>query len=100
MPFDRSSQPASGQALYCHNCEAEVPAGASHCPRCCGEDGEQGVAMRRAVIGGMVGLMAGGVLAAICSSALGGAEGGWMLPLVIAAGTTVAGVLVGVLGKR
>ena len=100
MPFEHSPQSASGRALYCHNCEAEVPAGLAHCPRCCGEDGQQGAAMRRAVIGGMVGLMAGSVLAAVFSSALGGAAGGWGAVLGIAAGATVAGVLLGVFGKR
>lgn len=100
MPFDRSHQSAPGQALYCHSCEAEVPPGAQHCPRCCGEDGQEGAGMRRAVIGGMVGLMTGGILAAILSSVLGQAGGSWMPALGIAAGGTVGGVLIGIFGKR
>lgn len=90
MPVDQ--QPS----LICQNCESAVPLGAEHCPTCCGADGQLGVTKRRAVIGVLVGLMAGGVTAAVVI----GPEGSWSVVMGIALGGALAGLLVGVLGRR
>lgn len=97
MSFDRSQEPA-GPVLFCHNCEQPVPEGATHCPRCCGEDGQQGATKRRAIIGGMVGLMAGGVLAAISSSIIQPEGDAWRLVFGITAACALTGAILGVWG--
>lgn len=86
-------------ARVCQNCESAVPAGAEHCPICCGADGQLGVAKRRAVIGALVGLMAGGIAAAVVSSFIG-PEGSWGLVIGIALGGSATGLLVGAFGKE
>lgn len=99
MTKDSSCQPAADVALVCQNCEAEVPAGAAHCPRCCGVDGQLGESKRRAVIGGLVGFMAGGVAAAVYSSIVGPESGNWSVVGGIALAGIVFGVLLGVFNR-
>jgi hypothetical protein len=57
--------------IFCRSCEQLVPGGSLYCPHCCGEDGRRGAFRRGAFIGGVFGLLAGGLSAAVWSSIVG-----------------------------
>lgn len=59
------------EGMLCPSCERLVPAGSSYCPYCCGEDGRRGAIKRGVFIGGVFGLLAGGLAAAVWSSIVG-----------------------------
>ena len=73
-PVNAPEQPPAevGAAMIlCRSCEQLLPAGSPYCPHCCGEDGRRGAIKRGAFIGGVFGLLAGGLAAAVWSSIVG-----------------------------
>jgi hypothetical protein len=87
-------------ALVCPGCEREVPTGASYCPYCCGDDGRDGAQRRGAFIGGLCGLMAGGVFAALWSTIVGADRATWSATLGVVFACTAVGALCGILRQR
>ena len=97
------AQTAAGGApevIVCGGCERELPGGSLYCPYCCGEDGRRGATGRGAFLGGLFGLLAGGLLTAAWSSAVGPEETGWSSVLAIIAAGITSGVVVGVIRSR
>ncbi len=93
MPVEQES------ALICQSCERPVSADAAHCPHCCGHDGQLGEGKRRAVIGSIVGLMAGGIAAAVYSSFAGPERTSAEVVFGIALGAALTGLVLGILNK-
>lgn len=90
----------NAETITCHSCEREVPNGSIYCPHCCGEDGREGAIKRGGFVGGMLGLMAGGILAAVWSSIVGPERGTWGMVFGITMGSVVTGVLLGMIRQR
>jgi len=95
-----ADQPAAPQTVICRSCEREVPNGAIYCPYCCGEDGQLGAIKRGAYVGSILGLMAGGVIAAIWFSIVGPERGTWGMVLGITLGSVITGLMLGMIRKR
>jgi hypothetical protein len=106
MTTDHSNDVAEiGKALtvetvVCQSCEQAVPNGAIYCPYCCGEDGREGAIKRGAFVGGVIGLMVGGVVAAIWSSIVGPERGTWGMVFGVTIGFVVTGLMLGMIRKR
>ena len=101
--FDAPEQPMAGMApemIICPSCEQAVPAGSLYCPYCCGEDGRRGASKRGAFIGGVFGLLAGGLLSAVWSSAVGPEQATWSPVLAITLAGGGIGIVVGVIRSR
>ena len=65
-----------------------------------GEDGRRGAAKRGAFVGGVFGLLAGGLLTAVWSSAVGPEQASWGPVLSITLAATLAGMVVGAISNR
>lgn len=88
------------RTVVCGSCGHEVPNGAIYCPRCCGEDGQLGAVKRGGFIGGVLGMMAGGIVAAIWSSIVGPERGTWGMVFGITLGAAVTGLMLGMIRQR
>ena len=99
-PVEAAGKALSAQTIICESCERELPHDSIYCPYCCGEDGRQGAIKRGGFVGGIFGLMAGGVGAAVWSSIVGPEQAGWGMVLGITMGTVVAGALLGMIRQR
>ena len=88
------------QRVVCPACERELPKESLHCPYCCGDDGHQGALMRGAYIGAIVGLMVGGVAAAVWSTVVGPERATWELTLGVVAACVTTGLIWGILHQR
>lgn len=88
------------QLVVCPACERELPKGSLHCPYCCGDDGHQGALMRGAYIGAIVGLMVGGVAAAVWSTLVGPERATWGLTLGMVVACVTTGSIWGILHQR
>ena len=100
MSFEQVQQSPGSSMVICQSCEAEVPSDASHCPSCCGEDGQLGATKRRGFIGALVGLMGGGVSAALISSIIGPERSSSGLVFGITFVGVALGLAVAFFGKR
>ncbi len=85
-PAEQTPVKVGEERIPCPSCERLVPAGSSYCPYCCGEDGRRGAIKRGVFIGGVFGLLAGGLAAAVWSSIVGPekATGEWVLAITLA----------------
>ena len=102
-PLDAPEQLQAGDGaamMVCPSCEQEVPKGSLYCPFCCGEDGRRGAAKRGAFVGGVFGLLAGGLLTAVWSSAVGPEQASWGPVLSITLAAALAGMVVGAISNR
>jgi hypothetical protein len=99
MPHD-ADKAVAPPTVTCESCEREVPKDAAFCPYCCGEDGQLGAVKRGAFVGGILGLMGGGIGAAVWSSIVGPERGSWGVVLGIALGGVLAGVVLGMIRRR
>ena len=88
------------EMMVCPSCEQEVPKGSLYCPVCCGEDGRRGAVKRGAFVGGVFGLLAGGLLTAVWSSAVGPEQATWGPVLSITLAAALAGMVVGAISNR
>lgn len=88
------------QNVVCPACERELPKGSLHCPSCCGDDGHQGALMRGAYIGAIVGLMVGGIVAAVWSTLVGPDRATWGMTLGLVVACVTAGLIWGILHQR
>lgn len=88
------------KTIVCESCEREVPADSLHCPHCCGEDGQLGALRRGAFTGGILGLMAGGVSAAVLLSIFGPEYNTWSMVSGIVLGFVIAGAVLGMISHR
>lgn len=99
-PIADAGKALDATTITCESCEREVPNGSIYCPYCCGEDGREGAIKRGGFVGGIFGLMAGGIVAAIWSSIVGPERGTWGMVLGITMGSVVTGVLLGMIRQR
>ena len=90
----------AARTIVCASCERELPGDSLYCPYCCGEDGQLGAVKRGAFIGGVLGLMAGGLVAALWSSIVGPERATWGMVFGIALCCAVGGLLLGMMRKR
>ena len=97
---DEAGKALNAQTITCESCEREVPNGSIYCPYCCGEDGREGAIKRGGFVGGILGLMAGGVAAAVWFSAVGPERGTWGMVFGITMGCVVTGALLGMIRQR
>jgi len=86
--------------IVCPSCEREVPADASHCPYCCGDDGRRGAIKRGAFVGGVFGLLAGGLLAALWSSIVGPEQANGEVVVAMTLACATCGALLGAMRNR
>ncbi len=91
---------ADVQTVICDGCEREVPNGSIYCPHCCGEDGRLGAVKRGGFIGGVMGMMAGGLIAAFWFSIVGPERGTWGMVLGITLGCATTGLILGMVRQR
>jgi len=91
---------AGVKTIVCESCEREVPADSVHCPYCCGEDGRLGALKRGAFTGGILGLLAGGVGAAVLLSIIGPEYNTWSVVSGIMLGFVVVGAVLGIRAGR
>jgi len=99
MPHDIVDTAVAPPTVTCESCEREVPKDAAFCPYCCGEDGQLGAVKRGAFVGGILGLMAGGIGAAVWSSIADPERGNWSMVLGITLGCVIAGVVLGMIRR-
>ncbi|MCP5249690.1 MAG: hypothetical protein H6942_14335 [Candidatus Accumulibacter sp.] len=86
--------------IVCGSCARELPGDSPYCPYCCGEDGRRGASGRGAFLGGLFGVLAGGLITAVWSSAVGPEQTAWRSVLAIIGGCVTVGVIVGVIRSR
>lgn len=91
---------AAVKTITCESCEREVPADSRHCPYCCGEDGQLGALKRGAYTGGILGMMAGGVSAAMFLSVFGPEYNTWGMVSGIILGFALVGAALGINSSR
>lgn len=91
---------AAAKSIVCESCERAVPADSAHCPYCCGDDGRLGALKRGAFTGGILGLMAGGVGAAVLLSIIGPEYNTWSVVSGIMLGFVVIGAVLGIRAGR
>lgn len=100
-PEDARVSPAdTADTVVCAGCEREVPNGSIYCPYCCGEDGQLGAVKRGGFIGGVMGMIAGGLIAAFWSSIVGPERGTWGMVFGITLGGAVTGLILGMVRQR
>ncbi len=100
-PEDARVSPAdTADTVVCAGCEREVPDGSIYCPYCCGEDGQLGAVKRGGFIGGVMGMIAGGLIAAFWSSIVGPERGTWGMVFGITLGGAVTGLILGMVRQR
>lgn len=99
-PVEAAGTALNAETITCESCEREVPNGSIYCPHCCGDDGREGAIKRGGFVGGMLGLMAGGVAAAVWSSIVGPERGTWGMVFGITMGSVVTGALLGMIRQR
>ena len=90
----------SAQTITCGNCEREVANGSIYCPHCCGDDGREGAIKRGGFVGGVIGLMAGAVIAAFWFSFVGPERGTWGMVFGITMTGVVSGLMLGMIRQR
>lgn len=95
--MEKNSAP---ETVTCGSCLQSVPNGAIYCPRCCGEDGQLGAIKRGGFVGAVVGLMAGGIVAAIWTAIAGPERGTYGMVFGIALGSAVTGLMLGMIRQR
>ncbi len=88
------------EMIFCRSCEQLVPAGSLYCPHCCGEDGRRGAIRRGAFIGGVFGLLAGGLAAAVWSTLVGPEQASGELVVTITLACATIGVVFGAIHNR
>jgi hypothetical protein len=86
--------------VSCPGCGRDVPNGSIYCPHCCGDQGRTAAIIRGAVIGGVLGLLAGGLIAGLWSVVLGPERATWgrAFGVVVACATT--GLMWGMIRQR
>jgi hypothetical protein len=102
-PVNVAEQPTrEGESpmIFCRSCEQLVPAGSLYCPHCCGEDGRRGAIKRGAFIGGVFGLLAGGLAAAVWSTIVGPEQATGELVATITLAFAAIGVVSGAIHNR
>ena len=97
---ENSAAPAAPQTVVCGSCQQAVPNGAIYCPRCCGEDGQLGAVKRGGFVGAVIGLMAGGIVAAVWTAIVGPERGTYGMVFGIALGSAVTGLMLGMIRQR
>ncbi len=86
--------------IVCPSCEREVPGDAAHCPYCCGDDGRRGATKRGAFVGGVFGLLAGGLLAALWSSIVGPEQASGEVVVAMTLACATSGAVLGAMSSR
>ena len=102
-PVHERAQPSGGpvpEMIFCRSCEQLVPGGSLYCPHCCGEDGRRGAIRRGAFIGGVFGLLAGGLAAAVWSSVVGSEQATGESVLAITLACATMGIVLGAIRSR
>jgi hypothetical protein len=65
------------EPIVCGSCQRVLPGDARYCPTCCGEDGRRGALQGAIFLGAVLGVLAGGLIAAVWSSAVGVEQTRW-----------------------
>lgn len=102
------SRPVDGAAgdaetpgvVVCGSCQRTLPGDALYCPHCCGEDGRRGQTTAGMFLGAVIGVLAGGLVTAAWSSAVGAENMRWRDALATLGVCVVIGVVVGILRTR
>lgn len=88
------------EMIFCRSCEQLVPAGSLYCPHCCGKDGRRGALRRGAFIGGVFGLLAGGLAAAVWFTIVGPEQATGEPVVTITLACAAIGVVLGAIHNR
>ena len=88
------------KVIICRGCQRTLPGDARYCPHCCGADGRRGATGRGAFLGGLFGVLAGGLIVAVWSSAVGPEQTTWSQVGAPLLACVVVGVLVGIVRSR
>lgn len=88
------------EVIVCRACERMLPASSLYCPHCCGADGRRGATGRGAFLGGLFGVLAGGLIAAVWSSAVGPEQTSWSQMLTVLLPCIAIGAVIGIIRSR
>lgn len=97
---EQPTREGASEMIFCRSCEQLVPAGSLYCPHCCGVDGRRGAIKRGAFIGGVFGLLAGGLAAAVWSTIVGPEQATGELVVAITLACAAIGVVFGAIYNR
>lgn len=84
------------EPIVCGSCQRILPGDARYCPTCCGEDGRRGALQGAIFLGAVLGVLAGGLIAAVWSSAVGVEQTRWSDVLATLATCITIGVAIGI----
>ncbi|MCP5228696.1 hypothetical protein [Accumulibacter sp.] len=96
-PVDAADLP---EVIVCRGCGRMLPASSLYCPHCCGADGRRGATAGGAFLGGLFGVLAGGLIAAVWSSAVGPEQLNWSQMFAAVLPCIAIGVVVGIIRSR
>ncbi|HRF04404.1 zinc ribbon domain-containing protein [Accumulibacter sp.] len=91
-----TSDGAMIEPIVCGSCQRILPGDSRYCPYCCGEDGRRGAMQGAIFLGAVLGVLAGGLLTAVWSSAIGAEQTRWSDVLATLATCITIGVAIGV----
>lgn len=97
------ASPSDGQMLepiVCGSCQRMLPGDSRYCPICCGEDGRRGAMQGAIFLGAVLGVLAGGLITAVWSSAVGAEQTRWSDVLATLATCIAIGVAIGIFRTR